>query len=267
MRILILIVLALSLSACVRPTGDFGRARTSIVHDEVLPTVGKLRALIFKEPLSGFNWTDQEKEMHDRAWRFLIAPHARSWFLNVLVEWQRTRIAPRIDTSQTYDRYYKILRLERYRSSRVRYNKVISDLDADIATIPGVMKAICAVEDVDRQRDVASRSLQGLDPAKRADVAARRAENQNYIDWFVASVQYRYAAYSYALENLLVETPHEEARVLDARLSVYASWVERAKARNFCAGPLNVYGGAGQSSAPASRMHSKPFTPDPNFRK
>lgn len=267
MRILIFIILALSLSACVRPTGDFGRAKPSIVHDEALPTIGKLRALIFKEPLARFNWTDQEEEMHDRAWRFLIAPHARSWFLNVLVEWQRTRVLPRIDTSQTYDRYYRILQFERYRSSRARYNKVISDLDADIGTIPGVMKAICAVEEIDRQRSLAARSLDGVGLEKQGDVRARYAENQSYIDWFVTSVQYRYAAYSYALESLLVETPHEEARVLDARLSEYAIWMGRAKARSFCAGPLGVYGDHSKPAAPASRMQSKPFTPEPNYRK
>lgn len=262
-----MMVLALSVTACVRPTGDFGRARSDVVHDEVMPTIGNLRALIFDEPVSGFNWTDQEVDMHDRAWRFLIAPYGQDWFFDVLVEWQRTRILPRIDTSQSFDRYYNALRWERYRSSHVRYNRTISDVEADIATIPSVLRSICAVEEVDRQRKLAAGSLTGIKADAPANVRARYEENQAYIQWFTVSVRYRYESYSYALENLLVETPHEEARQLDARLSEYAIWVERAEAGDFCSGTINIYGDDGRGKAPQSRMQSRPFTPEPNYRK
>jgi hypothetical protein len=267
MRLVILIILALSVNACARPTGDFGRAKPGIVHDEILPTIGKLRALIFEEPVSGFNWTDQEVEMHDRAWRFLTAPHTSDWFYNVLIEWQRTRILPRIDTSHTYDRYYNTLRWERYRSSRVRYNRLTRDIDADIATIPGVLKAICAVVEVDRQRRLASGTLASIGPKERADMRARNHENQTYIDWFTVSARYRYESYNYALEHLLAETPHEEARRVDARLSEYAIWVERAEAEDYCSGPISLYGGPIKPAPPRSRMYKNPLTPDPNYRK
>jgi len=266
-RIVTTIILCLLLGACARPVGDFGRATPSLVHDEVLPTAGKLRALIFKEPVSGFNWTDQEVEMHNRAWRFLIAPNAYGWFVNVLVAWQRTRVVPRFNNHMQHKWYYEFLRWEPHQSSRVRYKRVSRDIDADIGTIPDVFRAICAVIDVDRQRRLAADSLPSISDVQYADMLARRDENQIYIEWFVAAVNYRYRAYSHALESLLVETPHEEARMLDSQLSEYAIWVDRAEALDFCTD--TTQNGVSIDSVPntGSRFVSRPFSPEPNYRK
>lgn len=266
-RIALIVLLACTLAGCARPTGDFGRAKPGIVHDTVLPTAGKLRALMFEEPVSFFNETDDEGEMHDRVWRFLVAPHSWDWFYNVLVEWQRTRIVPQIDTSQSYDRYYAILRLERYRSSHTRYTRVTRDVQADIATMPGVFDVICRVEEIDRRRETAATSLANVRVEQQNGAYNRRQENQAYIDWFIRSAKYRYASYSFALESLLVETPHEEARVLDEQLSELAVWVERAERRNFCGDHQGRYGGGGTGQSVPSRMNAKPFTPEPSFRK
>ncbi len=54
------------------------------------------------------------------------------------------------------------------------------------------------------------------------------------IGWFVRSVGYRYDSYSYALDHLLVETPHEEAVGVDASLSQLAIYVETAERGDFC---------------------------------
>ena len=265
-RIAILIFAALSLNACARPVGDLGRAKPDVIHDQVLPTAGALRARIFGEPVSGFNWTDQEVDMHDRTWRFLIAPHTNDWFFDILVEWQRTRIAPRSNSHMLHNRYYELLRWQRFESSRVRYSRVSRDIDADISTIPSTFRSICAVLEVDQQRRIAADSLPSIGDAQYLDMQARRTENRVYIDWFVAALGYRYRSYTYALENLLVETPHEEARQLDARLSDYAAWVDRAGANDFCGDRQGTGADAG-ASGPKSRFTNKPFTPEPMYRK
>lgn len=266
-RIVLITLMACALVACARPTADFGRAKPSIVHDTVLPTVGKLRALMFEEPVSFLNETDDEGEMHDRVWRYLTAPHTRDWFFDVLVEWQRTRIVPQIDTSLTYDRYYAILRLERYRSSHSRYTRVTRDIQADIGTMPGVFDVICRVEEIDRRRATAAASLPSIKASQKQDARNRRMENQAYIDWFIRSAKYRYNSYSLALESLLVETPHEDARALDDQLSRLGVWVEHAERRNFCLDASGVYGAGQSGKAIPSRMISRPFTPEPVFRK
>lgn len=225
----------LLLAGCVaRPTGDFGRAAPGVLHDEIMPAIGEVRAAAAGEPVSDFNLTDQEREMHNRVWRFLVAPHAHDWFYDTATELQRTRLASNLDSDFTADRYYAYLRSERFQSSRVRYRKVANDIEIDIATIPETFAAICRVIEVDRQRVIAVTNVSLAAPDAPAQVAARRWENQQKIDWFTRALTYRYHSYSIALERLLVETPHEEARLVDAQLARMAPYVERAQAGDFC---------------------------------
>jgi hypothetical protein len=218
-------------TACARPIGDLGRAQRGVLHDEIMPAAGKIRAEISGEPVSAFNLTDEEREMRDRVWRFLVAPHAEDWFMDTAVEPQRTRLTAAADTHFKPERYYRWLRQTHFQSSRVRYRRLADDARADIDTAPTTFASICRVLEVDRQRSVATRELRGL---ASSEAAARRAENEIVISWFARALHYRYAAYNNALDHLLVETPHEEAVEADARIGELAVYVELADAGDFC---------------------------------
>lgn len=260
-----MVAMAIVLGACARPTGDFGRAAPGVLHDQVLPSIGSTRASADGEPVSEFNLTDDEREMHDRVWRFLVAPHAHDWFYDTAVELQRTRIAAAIDTGFLADRYYATLRSTAFQSSRVRYGKVADDISADIATIPSTFAAICRVIEIDRQRAIAVDNVALGRPDGRQQVAARKWENDQKIAWFVRALEYRYISYSTALDRLLVETPHEEARLVDARLSAMRPFVQRAKAGDFC---LSGAGGAiSKDGGVPSRIESGTPFGTPAIRK
>ncbi|MDF2799339.1 MAG: hypothetical protein K0R85_2083 [Devosia sp.] len=246
------VLIAVLLAGCgPRPTGDFGRARPSYTHDVLLPEAGKVLADARDEPVSSFNLTDQETEMHDRVWRFLVAPHAKDWFFDVATELQRTRIAVDLDTRFDIDRYYNWLRTTPYQSSRVRYSTVGRHIEADLDTVPGTFAAICAVIEVDRQRAIAVATLSSVGPKERADVAARHAENTQRISWFVRALDYRYQSYNFALNQLLVETPHEQSVAVDETLRQLAGWVSRAGRGDFCAGAGALIGGRAQGAIPS----------------
>jgi hypothetical protein len=245
-RAVALIALLEAVAACgPRPIGDLGRAQPGVLHDEILPAIGKTRAELAGEPVSQFNLTDQEREMHDRVWRFLVAPHAKDWFYDFSVELQRTRLWGPRDHKFAPDRYYRSLRQTEFASSRVRYSAVADHVDADLDTMPTTFRSICAVIEVDRQRGIAVREIAGIGEGTRANALARKAENDIHIDWFVRAVTYRYDSYGYALDHLLVETPHEEAIEVDGLLSELAIYVERAKRGDFCSGSGAVFKDSG----------------------
>jgi hypothetical protein len=218
-------------TADARPLGDFGRPRESIIHDELMPGAGRVRATVFGEPVSAFNLTDQEEEMHDRVWRFLVAAYAEGWFMDTVVELQRTRLIGALDRYFRPDRYVRWLRRTRYESSRIRFRTIADHANSDVDTAPSTFRSICRVLEVDRQRAVASRELEGLG---HGDVVERRAENEMFIAWFTRAIRYRYESYSFALDYLLVETPHEEAIEADAEISALAIYVDRAERGDFC---------------------------------
>ncbi len=116
-----------------------------------------------KEPVSSFNLADQEQEMRDRIWRYLVAPHAYDWFQANIAELQRTRILPISDKAMPTDRYYRWLHSEHFASSQTRYSRIGDDATSDIEMMPPTFAAICAVMDVDRQRGVAANGLPNLE--------------------------------------------------------------------------------------------------------
>ncbi len=216
-----------------RQLGDFGRVQAGVLNDEIIPGFEKIWKQLNRRPASDFNWTDQEAEMHARVWRFLVAPQSRDWAFEYAAEIKPARAGEQ--RKRYEDRYYAWLRAERHASSRVRYATMSEHIGADLGTLEATFRAICAVGEVDRQRAVAAASVEGLEREVLRDQAEREAENEAHVDHFVRALAYRYEAYSYALDHLLVETPHEGAVAVDGRLSELATWVDRAEAGDFCA--------------------------------
>jgi hypothetical protein len=256
-RLISISALALLAAGCVaRPTGDFGRASPSFTHDTAMPMAGDFLARERDEAVSSLNRTDQEEEMHNRIWRFLIAPHAKDWMFDASVELQRTRIVAARDTEFTVERYYNWLRDTDYQSSRTRYATVGADVQSDIDTLPGTFAAICAVIEIDRQRSIAFRELQaGVPPDLKQEVAARKSENSASISWFVRALNYRYDSYDFALDNLLVETPHEQSLAVDESLRRLSVHVTRANRGDFC-GDDKDRAGSGHVIIPSRYQHT-----------
>jgi hypothetical protein len=55
-----------------------------------------------------------------------------------------------------------------------------------------------------------------------------------FIAWFTGAIRYRYEAYNYALDHLLVETPHVEAIEADNHIAELQLYVEQAERGDFC---------------------------------
>ncbi len=259
--------LCLLLGACARPVGDFERAEPSYVNDTVMPAVGTVRAALMGEPVSGFNRADEETLMADRIWRFMVASHAHDWFYDVAAELKRTRIATSSGAEFKVDRYYNWLHSTAYRSASVRYATVLDDVRADIGTLPDTFAAICAVEEIERERAVSASQIAGIGLRAEPDTAARKSENHVQIGMFVHALRYRYDSYNFALDHLLVETPHQEARDVDAALHQLEGPVQSAERGDFCRS-LDIYGGGRGEGAIPSRL-SRPMgsAPDPDLAK
>ena len=123
--------------------------------------------------------------------------------------------------------------------------------------MPSAFASVCAVIEMDRQRGVASNQIAGLEDEVSINAAKRHAENEAVIGWFARSVAYRYESYSYALDHLLVETPHEEAISVNARLSELAVWVDAAQRGDFC-GNHGASRGRGETAIRSRVLKSAP---------
>lgn len=230
------IACVLLLAGCARPTGDFGRARPDLLHDTVMPAAGQLRLRMAGDPVSSLQLTAAETRMRNRIERFVLSPHA-DWYHDAAVELRRTRISAGRDRTP-YDpgRYYDQMISTGYATPETRYNTVSADIAADMLALPATFADICEVRTADRRRSEGLAGIDGITPRERADVEARRAENEQVIGWFVTALSDRYTAYNHALDRLIVAAPDPAAKGVNEQLVALFADLRRAQSGAFCAG-------------------------------
>jgi hypothetical protein len=194
--------------------------------------------------------TDDENQLRDRAWRFIMPAHERSIFERQVSDLVHSRILPVLAQSNEASDYHRALTGGSYASQASRYARLAEDANADRLLLSPFRGNAMRVVAADRVR---MRAVEGspLVPPEKADPAfARVVENEGLILWVCERVAFRIASYRYSLANLVVEMPSREA--VRAERMIMAL---EAEAGPLCKLPLiGVFGqGRGGSDAPADK--------------
>lgn len=201
------VLLALALAACVRPTGDFDRAKPSVIHDKVMPTAGDEAARLRGDPVSKFNYTNDEKLMRNRGWTLIRPPWTKDWIGGTMVELSRTRVLPETEGRVPPDLYLIYLRSDKFQSSDARYDKIAADASGDAELVMPFCEVALRVKKADdeRLRLLANKPVTTEETYEGAK--ARVWENRVMIKWVGQALRYRIIAYKKALAGLEIETP------------------------------------------------------------
>lgn len=216
------LVLIFSLAAC-SATGDFGRTYSP------QPSFLDQRPGQTRDGQFDLLRASEETRMENATARFMSTTDSTSWLARIR---QAARSATGVQTSETD--YFKLMRSKRFGAPETRYASLSNDIQLDNMTLPEAFRAICAVQTLDQRRQTALEGVPGTDEQTRAALARRREENRARIAEFAAMIEFRYNSYSYALEQLLVETPAPAARDVDARLTRMAVFVNLARNNSYC---------------------------------
>jgi hypothetical protein len=202
-----LLLLAPLVAACAQ-TGDFGRPVPS-TWNALVATTGSVAAVGREEPVSGFALTDDETELRDRAWRFLMPAHERASFAALVANMTRSRVLPASWHPSDPAIYFEALAPARSPASR--YRRLSEDVVADGRLLPPFALVAARVVAADGVRLRSLPFVQSLDQAQVRDAAMRVAENRCLVAWVRYEAGARAAAYRFALERLVVETPQADA--------------------------------------------------------
>lgn len=230
------LALLVSLPACslAGELGDFGRAPFRHVE----PSYPTARNIGSDRP--SLLVTDEEQEMLDRFWRFMRMPDGHHWDDGGPKQQAGRGSAPQGDWRGPIDRYFLWLKQTRFASSHTRFNALTDAIEADLGTLGETFRAICVVLDLDDRRSIALAGL-SVQTSTANGVLLRHNENVRLVRWFAAALGFRYQSYSFALDHLLVETPHEEARRSDIALTDLATWTAAAEREDFCGDGPGAY--------------------------
>jgi hypothetical protein len=201
----------LLLPACTRnDAGDFGRRPDTVVTSSILPKAGLVSAWWRGEPMSLYPFTDDEIEMRERAWRFLMPSHDKANLSQAIAELAYTRVLPPIPHSG-HNHYHLLLMTEEYRSVASRYAKLGQDVEADRLLMVPFSQAAARVCAADRTRALALNDVKQLTHIQREQAVARIAENRMLVDWVRRDMRDKAASYRHALEQIVISAPMREA--------------------------------------------------------
>lgn len=208
-RLAVALVLGLSVAACT--AGDFGRPRPGVWNDVIGPELGFWSAKARGEAASPFHLTDDEEQLRDRAWRFIMPASERSYFERQVSDLAYKRILPVEAQSNAVSDYFNALTGGAYRSQVSRYNRLAEDANADRLLIGPFRVNAGRVVAADRVRMRTVDASPLVLPEQRGPAFARVVENEGLILWVCERIRFRMESYRYALANLVVEMPSREA--------------------------------------------------------
>jgi hypothetical protein len=201
----------LLLNACNRTElGDFGRRSNNEITGNLLPKAGLISAWWRGDPASLYPFTDDEIEMRERAWRFLMPSHDKANLQLAIAELAYTRVLPPVPHSGR-NHYHLLLLAEDYRSVASRYAKLGQDIEQDRLLMGPFSQAAARVCTADRVRVQALNDVQQLTNVQREQAVARVAENRMLVDWVRRDMREKAASYRHALEHMTIGTPMRES--------------------------------------------------------
>jgi HD superfamily phosphohydrolase len=204
-------MLALSLAACAPTMGDFERPKPSVLSDDVLPFAGELASKYRKEPRSQYPFTDQERELRDRAWALLMPQLSQQFFMGWLAEIRRTRILTVEKTVPKRDDYLRELITDDYRSSSGRFARLEMDIQNDRTRYPGFVQTANVVASYDRVRERSLEEVTDASAEERDSTLARIEENRWLVYAVQTSMRERADIYRYTFQRLMMQTPDAAA--------------------------------------------------------
>lgn len=205
MRSLLPMTAAVLLGSCAQQ-GDFGRPADG-AWNQFVDATGSIAARGRKEPASLFPFTDEERVLRDRAWRFLMPAAEQAAFDDVLANLTRTRVLPPAWAVRPVDSYHATLVDTDFRSEVSRYRRLSEDATADGRLIPLFAATAKRVIEADGLRLRSLPFARDLADADVREAAMRVAENRCLIAWVRLEAGYRVSRYRYSLEHLLIEMP------------------------------------------------------------
>jgi len=214
---------AAALAGCAE-TGDFGRPKPTFWNDTAGPLLGKGMATLREEPVSWNMLTDDEQELRNRAYQFLM-PAARdaSTFQTQVADLATKRVIPASMVSKDPTAYLSALRSSADVSPRSRYQRLREDIENDRLLLGPFVAVACRVQEMDVVRLKALDKMQDPGAHQAAQARARVAENEALTAWVFEETVFRLGSYRYALENLVIESPDRDAIKVERVLTAYES--------------------------------------------
>ena len=221
---------ALSLVAGCATNGDFGEVQPSMVRDDIHDWLG-LDAIAGRPTFpSGFELTDDERQLRDLAYPLIEQPYDRQQAYSVAGEYGVIGSNHRVEYDRT--NYANHLFGARYRSPSARYAQITDDIRNDITRLPQFSETASRVLDIDQKRRKSLAYISNLSPGEREHALRRIRENSSLVSLVRTKLAQRVTGYRFALERLVVMTPSPQAVDVERSLNQLQAQIAHYRTRS-----------------------------------
>lgn len=203
--------------------GDLGRTRGSALNDDMHRWIGaEATSSIGRRP-SGFQLTDNERQLRDLAYPLIEPPLSRPAWKTVFGDYQPLPAPWRQDVRFDRTAYGRKLLDEPHRSHASRYGLLIEDVRNDLTRFDPFFGIAAIVADLDGKRGQSLNFVSQLAPQERDDAIARMKENALIVEWVQQCLHQRVSSYRWALERLIIHAPDGQAAEADRLIAQLAA--------------------------------------------
>ncbi len=206
-----LCAVSILLAGCGSTTGDFGRPQAQYANSAYWPILSQAAKAWREEPQTFGGNTDDERELRNRAWRFLMPQFPQNKFDDLMAEMRVEGILPPVTGTNKEIYLNMLLGGDPFRSLASRYRRLAEDIEADRLLIGEFKLTFARVREADRVRRRSLDHVTELTEGERLDTLARIEDNILLNNWVHRDLCYRVEMYRFALERLVLMGPMREA--------------------------------------------------------
>jgi hypothetical protein len=214
-RLVRALALPLLLAAC-SANGDFDRLKPNLYDDTIHDWVGRDAAREGEVPISKYPLTDEEHTLRDLGYPLIEPPFDRAKWYAIVNEYGVSHYFGWPEYA--VEGYSRRLMAQHYRSATARYAQLNTDIRNDVVRVPPFFETARTVIDLDHKRKEAFAYVSRMTKAEQTNATARVAENDLVIGWVQRSLAQRSEAYCFALQRLVIASPHPMAAEVERSL-------------------------------------------------
>jgi hypothetical protein len=205
--------------------GDFKEVKRYLVRDDIHDWVGHDAIIGVNTSTSGFELTDDERQLRDLAFQLIQPSYDRHQWYSIAGEYGLIERAQR----ERFDRTDYATRLfgDRYRSPSARYARLIDDVRDDTTRLPQFFETATRVLDIDRKRRKSLAFISNLSEHERNEALRRNYVNAAIVSLVRTRLRQRVSSYHFALERLVLMTPTSQAAQVELALNQLQAEIAR----------------------------------------
>jgi hypothetical protein len=185
-------------AGCTHPTGDFGRPRLNVMHDDILPAMGRASTSRYGATQSSLPLTVDEQALRNVGWTIVQPMNPKNRLAAQKAQFKGAGLRASAGVRENDQQYARYLSSRAFGTPASQANRLADDISTDEELSVTFYAIARRVNAADRQRSQPTADIVVI----TRELSLRHEDNRRLISRVDAAVQHRLRAYQFALREV-----------------------------------------------------------------